>query len=164
MEPRMDNLAWIWIRKYSRLYLQVWGMWWQLSQTPCCRSHFLFLLLLLAQFCRNSAQVCLSSTLQEWEAQGFLKHWSSFQRQWYGAKNIKFLCTLWLKIPKKKNLKLFKNPYFYISVVYLQLESHFKFKRPHCHICCSVVQVHRVLAHLHQSLGNWGKSDMRSFV
>lgn len=62
MEPRMDNLAWIWIRKYSRL-LQVWGMWWQLSQTPCCRSHFLFLLLLLAQFCRNSAQVFLSSTL-----------------------------------------------------------------------------------------------------
>lgn len=66
-QPRMEpsiNLAWTGRRKYSRLYLQAWGMWWQLSQPPCCRSHFWFLLLLLpAQFCRNSAQVCLSSNL-----------------------------------------------------------------------------------------------------
>lgn len=68
------------------------------------------------------------------------------------------------KNPEPKAFKELRFLELHISVVYLELESHVKVKRLHSHICCSVFQLHTVLAHLCQSLGNWGKADIKSLV
>ena len=57
------------------------------------------------------------------------------------------------------NLNLFKyckfvSLHFRISVDYLEFHSHFKCKRLHSHICYFIVQVHSMLPHFCQSLGN----------
>lgn len=63
----------------------------------------------------------------------------------------------WKKIKEPKAFKELRFWDLHISAVYLKLESHVEFKRLHCDICCCVVQVHTVLAHPCQPLGNWGK-------